>query len=86
MFGASPFTGDVRIDEDIVRAVKTAEQEFGKIDILFNNAGICAYGLAHELTEEEWDTMIDINLKGAWMVARRIIPDHDQAAFGSYYQ
>jgi NAD(P)-dependent dehydrogenase (short-subunit alcohol dehydrogenase family) len=67
-------TGDVRIDEDIVKAVKTAEQEFGKIDILFNNAGICAYGLAHELTENEWDIMLDINLKGAWMVARRIIP------------
>jgi len=68
------FQGDVRIDADILRAVKTAEQQLGKIDILFNNAGICAYGLAHELTEEEWDAMIDINLKGAWMVARRIIP------------
>src|SRR3954466_13181940 len=67
-------TGDVRIDEDIVKAVQTAEQEFGSIDILFNNAGICAYGLAHELTEKEWDIMLDINLKGAWMVARRIIP------------
>ena len=32
--------------------------------MLFNNAGICGYGLAHELTEAEWDTMIDINLKG----------------------
>src|SRR5580765_5318241 len=68
------FEGDVRIDDDIQKAVKGAEQELGKIDILFNNAGICAYGLAHELTEDEWDTMIDINLKGAWMVARRIIP------------
>ena len=35
---------------------------FGRIDVLFNNAGICAYGLAHELTEEEWQTMLDINL------------------------
>lgn len=68
------FSGDVRVDEDIVAAVKGAEKEFGAIDILFNNAGICAYGLAHELTEMEWDAMLDINLKGAWMVARRIIP------------
>jgi len=68
------FAGDVRIDEDISKAVNDAEQKFGHIDILFNNAGICAYGLAHELTEKEWDTMVDINLKGAWMVARRIIP------------
>ena len=68
------FAGDVRIDEDILKAVKGAEEKFGGIDILFNNAGICAYGLAHELTEKEWDVMLDINLKGPWMVARRIIP------------
>jgi SDR family mycofactocin-dependent oxidoreductase len=67
-------TGDVRIDEDIERAVNKAIESFKTIDILFNNAGICAYGLAHELTEKEWDTMLDINLKGPWMVARRIIP------------
>jgi oxidoreductase, SDR family len=68
------FAGDVRSDGDIAKAVTGAESAFGKIDILFNNAGICAYGLAHELSEGEWDAMIDINLKGAWMVARRIIP------------
>jgi len=66
--------GDVRNDKDISEAVEAAFSEFKRIDILFNNAGICAYGLAHELTEQEWDDMIDINLKGAWMVARRIIP------------
>jgi SDR family mycofactocin-dependent oxidoreductase len=66
--------GDVRKDEDIKAAVEAALSQFGRIDILFNNAGICAYGLSHELTEEEWDAMIDINLKGAWLVARRIIP------------
>ena len=49
-------------------------ERFGRIDILFNNAGICGYGLAHELTEDAWDAMLDINLKGAWLVARRVIP------------
>jgi SDR family mycofactocin-dependent oxidoreductase len=66
--------GDVRKDADITEAVKATREHFEHIDILFNNAGICAYGLAHELTEEEWDTMLDINLKGSWLVARRIIP------------
>jgi SDR family mycofactocin-dependent oxidoreductase len=66
--------GDVRNDVDVTDAVNSAKKQFGPIDILFNNAGICAYGLAHELTELEWDSMLDINLKGAWMVARRIIP------------
>jgi SDR family mycofactocin-dependent oxidoreductase len=66
--------GDVRKDEDISHAVERAIANFGRIDILFNNAGICAYGLVHELPEEEWDAMLDINLKGAWLVARRVIP------------
>lgn len=68
------FAGDVRDDAAIIRAVDATVSHFGRIDILFNNAGICAYGLAHELSEEAWDTMLDINLKGAWLVARRVIP------------
>jgi SDR family mycofactocin-dependent oxidoreductase len=66
--------GDVRDDRAVTGAVETALERFGRIDILFNNAGICGYGLAQELTEEAWDAMLDINLKGAWLVARRVIP------------
>src|SRR3954451_10121131 len=68
------FAGDVRDDQAVTRAVNETVGRFGRIDILFNNAGICAYGLAHELTEDAWDAMLDINLKGAWMVARHVIP------------
>ena len=68
------FEGDVRDDGAVTRAVDAAVAEFGRIDLLFNNAGVCAYGLAHELSEEQWDSVLDINLKGAWLVARHIIP------------
>ncbi len=68
------FAADVRDDSAVTSAVAATAQRFGRIDILFNNAGICGYGLTHELTEEAWDAMLDINLKGAWFVARRIIP------------
>jgi SDR family mycofactocin-dependent oxidoreductase len=68
------FEGDVRDDAAVAGAVEKTVAEFGRIDVLFNNAGICAYGLSHELSEDEWDAMLDINLKGAWLVARRVIP------------
>jgi NAD(P)-dependent dehydrogenase (short-subunit alcohol dehydrogenase family) len=53
--------GDVRLQGDISKAIGDAIKTFGRIDILFNNAGICAYGKAHELSEKEWDAMLDIN-------------------------
>ena len=71
---AIAFAGDVRDDQAISKAVGETRSRFGRIDILFNNAGICFYGKSHELTEEAWDAMLDINLKGAWLVGRRIIP------------
>ena len=74
---------DVRDDAAVKAAVTAAANRFGRIDLLFNNAGICAYGLAHELTEPEWDAMIDINLKGAWIVGRHVIPHMIEAGRGS---
>ena len=73
---------DVRDDAAVSAAVSDATDLFGRIDVLFNNAGICAYGLAHELTEPEWDAMLDINLKGAWIVARHVIPHMIEAKRG----
>jgi SDR family mycofactocin-dependent oxidoreductase len=71
---AAVFAGDVRNAKDVEEAVAGGVRAFGTIDVLFNNAGICAYGLSHELTEAEWDAMIDINLKGSWLAAKYVIP------------
>jgi NAD(P)-dependent dehydrogenase (short-subunit alcohol dehydrogenase family) len=68
------FAADVRDADSVSAAVASTIEWFGRIDLLFNNAGICGYGLAHELTEPAWDAMIDINLKGPWLVARQVIP------------
>lgn len=71
---ALTFAGDVRDSAAIEAAVRDTVAQFGRIDILFNNAGICFYGKSHELSEAAWDAMLDINLKGAWLVGRSVIP------------
>jgi SDR family mycofactocin-dependent oxidoreductase len=68
------FAADVRDAEAVAAAARQTVEALGRIDILFNNAGICAYATAHEMTEQEWDNMLDINLKGAWLTARAIMP------------
>ncbi len=68
------FAADVRDDPAVTAAVQRTADRLGRIDILFNNAGICGYGLAHELSDDAWSTMLDINLTGPWRVGRRVIP------------
>lgn len=65
---ALAFAGDVRDAGAIQRAVDAAITDFGRIDVLFNNAGIVAYAALDEMSELEWDSMIDINLKGPFLV------------------
>ena len=76
------FAGDVRDNTAVVAAVEGTVKAFGKIDILFNNAGICAYARVHEMTDDEWNAMIDINLKGPFNVTRRVVPYMMQAKSG----
>jgi len=50
--------------------VRKTVEKFGKIDILVNNAGICQFKPFLELTEEDWDRTLDINLKGYFLCAK----------------
>src|SRR5262249_5126952 len=68
------FAADVRDDAAVSAAVRASVDRLGRIDILFTNAGTCGSGLAHERDEAAWAAMLDITLKGAWIVARRVIP------------
>ena len=68
------YAGDVRNEEDVKEAVERGVNEFGGIDILFSNAGIAAYGYSWELTLEQWEAVIDINLKGGFLVSKYVIP------------
>ena len=61
---------DVSKKEEVDDLVKKTVEKFGKIDILVNNAGICQFKPFLELTEEEWNRTLDINLKGYFLCAQ----------------
>jgi len=67
-------TGDVRFAGDCERAVGATIEAFGGVDVLVNNAGVARYALAEDMTEEDWDYVVDTNLKGAWLMAKYAIP------------
>jgi SDR family mycofactocin-dependent oxidoreductase len=66
--------GDVRSSADLEAAVSRAVEEFGGIDILVANAGIWALASLWEMSEEQWQDMIDVNLTGVWRTLRAVIP------------
>lgn len=63
---------DVTRKEEVDAMIKETIEKFGKIDILVNNAGICQFKPFLELTEEEWDRTLDINLKGYFLCAQAV--------------
>ncbi len=73
---------DVAVDGDVARMIEQVEKGLGPIDILINNAGVNVRGPAHELTESDWDTVIDVNLKAPFLAARRIGPGMCERGWG----
>ena len=66
--------GDVSKPSDAKRMVERTVRRFGRIDIVFNNAGVYVEKLAEDTTEKEWDLVVDINLKGTFLVSKYAIP------------
>jgi len=67
-------TGDVSRRVDVERLVSEAVKVFGKIDILVNNAGIYPFKPFLEMSEDDWDRVINVNLKGTFLVTRQVAP------------
>ena len=65
-----PVACDVTDRQSIVAAIATAEDRLGPLSILVNNAGVVVSKPLFEHTEEDWDYVVDTNLKGAWLAAR----------------
>ena len=74
---ALAITADVSSLEDVKRAVESTVEHFGSLDILVNNAGICSLTGFEDISEDEWDRMLDVNLKGAFFCCQAGLP-HDR--------
>jgi SDR family mycofactocin-dependent oxidoreductase len=78
-----PVVGDVRKQADLDAAVSKGIAELGRIDILIANAGVFSLAPAHELTDEQWDDMIAVNLTGVWKSAKAVLPHMMENGGGS---
>jgi dihydroanticapsin dehydrogenase len=65
---------DVSEEKDCKAAVDYTVSKFGRIDILFNNAGVSYMGITHETSTELWDKTFDINVKGIYLMSKYAIP------------
>ena len=65
---------DVRDLDALSAAVARGVEELGRLDIVCANAGILTMGMSHELSEEQWRTIVDINLTGAWHTSKVATP------------
>jgi len=74
---------DVRVAADCRNAVQQTLERFGKIDILFNNAGVFHPKTLPDCTEEEWDETIDSSLKGAFLMSKYTLPSMIERGKGS---
>jgi NAD(P)-dependent dehydrogenase (short-subunit alcohol dehydrogenase family) len=72
---ATAVVGSVSVAADAQRAVAAAIDNYGGVDFLVNNAGVCIYGEVPEMREEDWDFVIDTNLKGIFLLSKYSIPE-----------
>jgi NAD(P)-dependent dehydrogenase (short-subunit alcohol dehydrogenase family) len=66
---------DVRNAQEVQALIARAVSDFGGVDVLYNNAGVVRYGTVEELSVEDWDFQLDINLKGTFLTCKYAIPE-----------
>ena len=66
---------DVAKAAEVEKMVSTTVKHFGRLDILYNNAGVCVPNMVHTMTEEAWDRTININLKGVFLGCKYGLPE-----------
>lgn len=74
---------DVSREPDIERVVATAVQEFGGVDVVFNNAGIIRRQTAVEIEVDEWDLVFGVNVRAIFLMCKHVVPIMEAAGGGS---
>lgn len=73
---------DVTKKSDTLALAKQAVEKFGRVDILINNAGINRDAFAKKMTEEQWDTVLNVNLKGTFLCCQAVIEPMSAQNYG----
>jgi NAD(P)-dependent dehydrogenase (short-subunit alcohol dehydrogenase family) len=76
-------TADVRDEASVAAAVAAARARFGRLDVAVNSAGVAGGGPAHLVALEEWDRVLDVNLKGTFLVCKHVLPAMLERGAGS---
>ena len=73
---------DVSVAAEVSRMVRRVEEELGAVSILVNNAGVARPQSLEEITEKDWDEIIDVNLKSVFLVTQAVLPKMRAAKWG----
>ena len=66
--------GDITQEKDIKELINTSIKQFGRIDILVNNAGTSSSAATHKMEDSHWDSIMDVNLRGAFRLSKHVLP------------
>ena len=80
---AIALTANVAVAADVDSAVARAGREFGRLDVLYNNAGVNSAGSVSDATEDDWDRCFAVNAKGTFLCSRAAIPYLEQGPGGA---
>ena len=69
-------------EESVKNAVQQVLDHYGKIDILLNNAGVAFAGSVEDMTVEQWDMAMDVNVKAVYLMSKYVVPHMKEQNYG----
>jgi NADP-dependent 3-hydroxy acid dehydrogenase YdfG len=78
-----PIQADVSKEEDMQQVVQKTIDEYGRVDLLVNNAGIGFFKLTEEVTLEEWKKVFEVNVQGVFLATKAVLPDMKEQKSGT---